>query len=185
MSVCYPSNAAQYFHMLRRQGVSPIKRPLIVMTPKSLLRYPGASVDLAALESGSFAPVLEETNGAGSKHLLFMSGKIYHDLVAGLSEEERANANLIRVEELYPFPAHEVRQILERAEYKSVQWVQEEPRNNGAWLYIEHAFITELDTPISYIGRPSSPSVAGGSPKRHSYEQQSIVEEVRGLISPD
>jgi 2-oxoglutarate dehydrogenase E1 component len=180
MSVCYPSSAAQHFHLMRRQGVSEIKRPLIIMTPKSLLRLPAAMSSLAEMTKGGFKPVIE-TDLAGKKacrDLVFLTGKIYYDVHAALQEAGKASARLIRVEELYPFPEAEVSKIVKESGAKNVFWVQEEPQNMGAWSYIEPLLRKATGATPVYVGRPASAGTSTGSGKHHALEQKAITAEI-------
>jgi 2-oxoglutarate dehydrogenase E1 component len=185
MRVCYPSTAAQYFHLMRRQGLSEIKRPLIIMTPKSLLRLPAAMSSLKEMVKGTFQPVLE-TDLAGKKsckNLVFMTGKVGHDVQAALQGAEKISARLIRVEELYPFPQDEIARILKETGATNAFWVQEEPQNMGAWSYIAPLLRESLGFDPEYIGRPASAATATGSSKHHAIEQKGIISELLGRLS--
>jgi 2-oxoglutarate dehydrogenase E1 component len=180
MRVCYPSTAAQYFHLMRRQGLSEIKRPLIIMTPKSLLRLPAAMSSLKEMVKGTFQPVLE-TDLAGKKsckNLVFMTGKVGHDVQAALQGAEKISARLIRVEELYPFPQDEIARILKETGATNAFWVQEEPQNMGAWSYIAPLLRESLGFDPEYIGRPASAATATGSSKHHAIEQKAIISDL-------
>jgi len=180
--VCYPSSSAQHFHMLRRQAFRPVKRPLIVMTPKSLLRSPSASSKLEDFTSGSFKPLLRDDFGsaASAKALVLLSGKIYHDLVAELKKQPASDFSILRVEELYPLPKKEIlKAISDSPKAKRIIWAQEEPQNMGAWTHIR-ANLEELQ--LEYVGRPSSASTATGSHKRHAAEQREIVNKILSLV---
>lgn len=185
MVVCYPSTAAQYFHLIRRQGQLSIKRPLIVMTPKSLLRHPGAACRLSDLTSGSFQTVVEDSLASDSEveHIVMMSGKIYHEVIEALKKAEVKNARVLRIEQLYPFPQFEIKKALKEMKPKSFVWVQEEPQNMGAWSYIEPYVRGKLGSEVTYIGRPVSASTAAGSNKRHIKEQQQILKELLDHVS--
>lgn len=197
MSVCYPSNAAQYFHLIRRQGLRELKRPLIVMTPKSLLRLPAATCTLEHLSTGDFNPLIVELLDPAAKRakgveqtVVLMSGKVYYDVVAGLKAADiksLANITLARIEELYPFPELELLNVLAGAEgaakkKQRVIWVQEEPRNQGAWSYVE-ARLRALDVgDVSYVGRGEAAATATGSSKYHALEQRRIVSDLVRMI---
>lgn len=185
MRVCYPSTAAQHFHLMRRQGLSEIKRPLIIMTPKSLLRLPAAMSSLSEMVRGSFKPVLETdlSGKKGCKNLVFMSGKVGHDVQAALQGAEKVPARLIRVEELYPFPQGEVARILKETGATNAFWVQEEPQNMGAWSYVAPLLRESLGFDPMYIGRPASAATATGSSKHHALEQKGIISELLGRLS--
>lgn len=191
MTVCYPSKAAQHFHMLRRQALSGIKRPLIVMTPKSLLRSPHAAATADELTEGGFQEIIVNDLQAAGKNAkksdtpkvaLLMSGKIFYDVMNFLETlEERIAVRLIRVEQLYPFPAGELEHALQLVESKHCLWIQEEPQNMGAWNFIR-PYLEGLGLTPHYIGRTASASTAAGSAKRHTSEQMSILEGIREAL---
>lgn len=183
MLVCYPSNAAQYFHLLRRQGLTTIKRPLVVMTPKSLLRLPEASCSRSALEEGSFQSVIAERFGPsdGVPKVVFLSGKVYYDVRAGLPEDPTHPILLVRIEQLYPFPQYELRRVLKDTGATECIWVQEEPQNMGAWTFCS-SFLPRLDIVPQYVGRAISATPATGSPRRHQQEQEEIVAAVQEFV---
>lgn len=186
MVVAYPSNAAQQFHLLRRQGVTDIKRPLVVMTPKSLLRLQEAGCDTEDFTSGHFQTIIEDDFGKNpvEKHVVMLSGKLYYDLMAGIKESGKSfNAKIIRVEQLYPFPQFELKKALKDIKVKSLIWTQEEPQNMGAWSYMDPYIRGKLDVQPLYVGRDAAASPATGSNKHHVAEQKAIVREVLDLIS--
>lgn len=168
---------AQYFHILRRQAASPLK-PLVLFTPKSLLRAPRATSGFAELTSGEFHEVIEDNlDPARVRRIVFCSGKIYYDLLAEREARKIEDIALVRIEQLYPFPAGQIVEILAR--HKSdveLIWAQEEPRNMGAWRFIGGRF-RFLDRRVRYVGRSSSASPAAGSTKRHVAEQTRLVQE--------
>ncbi|MBN6187243.1 2-oxoglutarate dehydrogenase E1 component [Aneurinibacillus sp. BA2021] len=181
------SSAAQYFHMLRWQASRLGKgttRPLVIMTPKSLLRNPRASSSLAALSEGSFMRIIEqpglEDHTATAERLILCSGKVSIDLEA---EWEAKGVNdkrihIVRVEQLYPFPKKEVADVINRCEkLQEIVWLQEEPKNMGAWGYVEPILRDITKIPIRYAGRPRHSSPAEGSPDMHKMEQQRILNE--------
>jgi 2-oxoglutarate dehydrogenase E1 component len=183
MSVCYPSTAAQYFHLLRRQGLRDIKRPLVVMTPKSLLRFPGAMSTIEQLAEGTFAPLLVDGAPKKSKSVLLMSGKVYYDVSAALRESHgEASVAVARVEELYPLPANEIAALVAGTGATRCFWVQEEPKNQGAWSYIAPQLAELLGISPTYIGRAAAASTATGSGKHHTLEQKAIVAEVLSQV---
>jgi len=182
MQVCYPTTPAQYFHLLRRQVKQEIVRPLIVMTPKSLLRLPAASSDIAELTTGGFQPVIDDTRiedrGRVSR-IVLCSGKVYYDLEAGRGETPDGRAAVVRVEQFYPFPAKKLAEVF--ASYPNVKqifWTQEEPQNMGGWTFVEPRLRTILpaNTTLRYVGRTPSASPATGSYAIHELEQKQIVE---------
>lgn len=179
MVVAYPTSAAQHFHLLRRQGIMEMKRPLIVMTPKSLLRLPQAASNLADLTSGQFETVLSEDYASGSAQtIVFCTGKVFYDLKAACDKLKKPSIKLVRIEQLYPFPQFEVKKALKESQAKQFIWAQEEPQNMGAWSYIEPYLRERLELEVKFVGRPVSASPATGSHKRSGTEQQAIVDEV-------
>jgi 2-oxoglutarate dehydrogenase E1 component len=183
--VVNPSTAAQYFHLLRRQALEPLPRPLVVMTPKGLLRLKDAASSLADLTEGSFQPVLDDPAELKDdiRRLVLCSGKVYYDIVG---HELRANAPTVavaRVEQLYPFPSERTRALL--ASYPNLQevvWAQEEPQNMGAWRSIRHRLeeARPNDVVLRYVGRPWRASPSEGYPTAHLREQDRIVREALG-----
>ncbi len=183
MRVAYPSNAGQYFHLLRRQALlletDPL--PLIVMTPKSLLRHPMAASSLKDLSEGSWMRLIVNTRAERKKvkRLILCSGKVYVDLVNSKMQEESAQIAIARLEQLYPFPYEDVKSVLEGySNLGDVVWVQEEPRNMGAWEAVEPRLLDVIGErwPLRYIGRPRRASPAEGSMTWHKATQQAIIE---------
>jgi len=187
------TTAAQYFHLLRRQAalLKTAPRPLVVMTPKSLLRHPKAASPLAELAHGSFKPVLDDSQ-AGERapeitRLILCSGKVYVDLVTSPHWEEARHVAIVRVEQLYPFPEEELRRVIDRyPNARDVVWLQEEPRNMGAWTFMEPRLRPLLgDRALRYIGRPERASPAEGLADLHDQEQARIVTEAfEGVPEP-
>jgi 2-oxoglutarate dehydrogenase E1 component len=178
MRVCYPSSPSQYFHLLRRQTKQG-RRPLVVMQPKSLLRLAQAASSIKELSEGSFRPVIDDPNGAAKranvKRLIFCTGKIYYDLLAAGIPESVA---VVRVEELYPWPHEEVARIVDLyPSIDEVAWVQEEPKNMGAWTFVAPRLRVSTGNAlvIRYYGRPERASPAEGYPSTHAEEQTRIV----------
>ena len=179
---------AQYFHLLRRQMYGGpdrrgVRKPLVIFTPKSLLRHPKASSQIAEFTGGEFREVLgdEVTEAPDVSRVLVCSGKIYYDLLAAREEREAQQVAIVRLEQLYPFPAQELEETLARYESASeVVWVQEEPRNMGPWQFMRERLQTSLegtDKSLRYAGRAESASPATGSHKRHLAEQAAVVED--------
>lgn len=179
--VVYPSNGAQYFHLLREQGLKQIKRPVVVMTPKSLLRLPDAGSSMEDFTKGAFKPVIETDLGK-VKHTVLCTGKVYYDLMAALTKEKATGVRVIRIEELYPFPFEALQKLLKKSASGAVVWLQEEPRNMGAWSFVEPQLRAILGHTPEYIGRPEAASTADGSNKYHVRVQGEIVREVLGVI---
>jgi len=182
MQVANCTTPAQYFHMLRRQMHRKYRKPLIMMSPKSLLRHPQAISDISELTGGSFQSVLDDTNAQSGNvtKLIFCSGKVYYDLLDSREKEKKSNIALIRIEELYPFPEDSIKGILKKySKATDVIWVQEEPQNQGAWMYIRDAFdeMNQKAGSIRYIGRKKSASPAAGHLKLHTKEQEELVKQ--------
>ncbi len=183
IQVCNCTTPAQYFHLLRRQVKRSFRKPLIVMTPKSLLRHPRALSPLSDLSRGEFQEVLEDpARPAKPRRLILCSGKIFYDLLKAREDGGDPSTAIVRVEQLYPFPAQILAGILEG--YRSVRdrlWVQEEPRNRGAWMFMSERFARELPgVPLSYVGREEAASPATGSHQVHTREQAEIMAEALG-----
>jgi 2-oxoglutarate decarboxylase len=189
MQVANCTTPAQYFHILRRQmrggpDAKPIRKPLVIFTPKSMLRHPKATSHLNELTSGGFQEVIPDTNAAaasGIKRVLFCSGKVYYDLLEGREKRSANNVALVRVEQMYPFPVAEVQSILQQYPANAeIYWVQEEPRNMGPYRFMMSNIQPILDASkrmLRYAGRPESASPAAGTTKRHEQEQAEIVED--------
>ncbi|MGQ0545101.1 MAG: 2-oxoglutarate dehydrogenase E1 component [Betaproteobacteria bacterium] len=183
MQVCVPSNAAQIFHLLRRQMLRPFRKPLVVLTPKSLLRKKEAASAISELANGSFQTVIPDTTTVdekGVKHIIACCGKVYYDLAFKRTELQKSDTAIIRVEQLYPFPhkqfAAEIKRYMNASE---VVWCQEEPQNQGAWYQSAHYFRENMreDQKLYYAGRAASASPAGGYVARHNERQKALVEQ--------
>jgi 2-oxoglutarate dehydrogenase E1 component len=174
---------AQIFHLLRRQMKRDFRKPLVVMTPKSLLRHKLAVSSVTDLADGMFREVIDESVAISPDHVkrvLFCSGKVYYDLFAERERRQLTDTALVRIEQLYPFPRKVVRDVLQRyAKAKAVAWVQEEPRNMGAWGFVLENLSTLLfpDLSLRYIGRGAQASPAVGAQKIHQQEQMHLVEQ--------
>lgn len=183
MQVCYPTTPAQYFHLLRRQVKQDIKRPLIVMTPKSLLRLPAASSTIEELTSSGFQPVIDDekiSDASKVKRIVLCSGKVFYDLDAGREDAHDNRVALVRLEQFYPFPAARLREIFAKYDGASeIIWTQEEPKNMGGWYFVEDRLleIKPQNMTLKYVGRVASASPATGSYAIHELEQRQIVEE--------
>ncbi len=175
------STPAQYFHILRRQAFLPARRPLILMTPKSLLRHPKAVSPVAELAQGGFHPVIDDPSiedRAAVRRVVLCSGKVYYDLLAG--REENTDVALVRVELLYPLAGDALSAaIAAYANAREVFWVQEEPENMGAWHFMERRLRTLVgdERTLRYVGRPERASPAEGYFSDHEREQKRIVDE--------
>lgn len=179
MRVTVPSTAAQYFHLLRSQMHAGIHKPLIVMTPKSLLRSPWAKAAAADLVAGTFQPVLDDPETPRpAAVMLLCTGKVAFDLMEYRRTHQLEPAAIVRIEQLYPFPHAAVDEVLQRyPNATDVRWVQEEPFNMGAWIYMQARLRDHLPATyrLSYVGRISSGSPATGSHKVHVLEQEDLV----------
>jgi 2-oxoglutarate dehydrogenase E1 component len=189
LQVCNCSTPAQYFHVLRRQMRDAVRKPLIVMTPKSLLRHPLAVSTPEDLSEGRFHEVLDDPtskNKSAVKGVLLCSGKVYYDLYQYRKEEAIEGFAIIRLEQFYPFPDSRIIRILESyTKARDVFWVQEEPKNMGAWTFLKNHLFDELPSSqmLRYIGRPESASPATGNLKTHKQEQSKLVREAfRGKL---
>ncbi|MBA2458688.1 MAG: multifunctional oxoglutarate decarboxylase/oxoglutarate dehydrogenase thiamine pyrophosphate-binding subunit/dihydrolipoyllysine-residue succinyltransferase subunit, partial [Gemmatimonadales bacterium] len=185
--IANPTTPGQYFHLLRRQARRTRQRPLVVMTPKSLLRLPQAASRLEDLAQGAWRPILDDPQAErrrDSTRVVLCSGKIYYDLVAEAEKMGGDRPPIVRVEQLYTFPWPETREVLGKyPDAEEVVWVQEEPRNMGAWTYIEPKLreMAAEGVEVSYVGRPERASPAEGYPAAHIAEQNRIVREALGI----
>jgi 2-oxoglutarate dehydrogenase E1 component len=183
MQVVYPTTPAQYFHLLRRQVLRPWRKPLVVMTPKSLLRNPEAVSKLDELAQGRFQRVLYSTPGPKIKRVVLCSGKVYYDLEAARRTAGKEEVAIVRLEQLYPFPMKELQAALALYSAKAeVVWTQEEPANMGAWWFIRARFGDRIfGHHLGVVARQASSSPAVGSKKVHDKEQQTIVRQALGI----
>ncbi|MGA9394196.1 MAG: 2-oxoglutarate dehydrogenase E1 component [Azonexus sp.] len=190
MEVCVPTTAAQVFHMLRRQGVRMQRKPLIVMSPKSLLRHKDAASPLEDLANGEFQRVIGEIDALDAKkvkRVVACSGKVYYDLLAARRERKITDIAIIRIEQLYPFPRESLQaELAKYPKAMEIVWCQEEPRNQGPWYWI--ASRHHLDSAIGakrkllLVSRPASPSPAVGYLAKHNEQQKALVESALGKI---
>jgi 2-oxoglutarate dehydrogenase E1 component len=188
MQVCQPTTASQIFHLLRRQMVRNLRKPLIIMTPKSLLRAKDASSPLSEFTKGSFQTVIPENKVLKTdkvKRVVACSGKVYYDLVKKREEKQLEDVAIVRIEQLYPFPhkafATELKKYPNATE---VVWCQDEPQNQGAWFFVQH-YIHEnmLDgQKLGYSGRAASASPAVGYSHLHQEQQKALVEGAFGKL---
>jgi 2-oxoglutarate dehydrogenase E1 component len=188
MFVCVPSTPAQVFHMLRRQMLAPYRKPLIVMTPKSLLRHKLAVSTLDELAQGEFQLIIEEIDELpvqNVKRVILCGGKVYYDLLAKRRADKREDVAIIRIEQLYPFPEEALQKILAQyTQAKEVIWCQEEPKNQGAWYCSGHHFRAALSDgqTLHYAGRDASSSPAAGYHSVHVAQQNRLIEQALGQI---
>ena len=194
IQVVYPTNSAQVFHLLRRQAIRPWRKPLVVMTPKSLLRKEEASSPLVDFTQGGFRRLISDPRGpadARVERLLLCTGKVAYDLLAARAKAKDATVAIARLEQLYPFPEELLRQELARyPSLRELVWVQEEPQNMGAWSFV-FPFLTRLASsakqalPIRFVGREASASPATGFLKTHELEQTLLVEAAMSRGQPN
>jgi 2-oxoglutarate decarboxylase len=176
--VTMPSTAAQYFHLLWEQGSRAIRKPLVVLTPKSLLRLPAAGSGVIDLINTGWKPVLSDPARPSSdtvRRLILCSGKVYYDLAAARDKLGVQGLALVRIEQLYPFPVDEIAEELHRYENAEVLWVQEEPENMGAWRSMHTKFSDHFKVPLLRRTRTESASPASGSARTHEREQEQLI----------
>ncbi len=179
--VCVPSTPAQMFHLLRRQMLRALRKPLIVMTPKSLLRHKHSTSTMTDLAEGYFHTVIDEHDPippSRVRRLVFCSGKVYYDLLDQRRADQQGDVALIRIEQLYPFPVDEYQAIIDRyPAAREIVWCQEEPQNQGAWYQIRHRLQAGLGSKhsLTYAGRESAAAPATGVHALHVAEQQALV----------
>ncbi|MCW8889508.1 MAG: 2-oxoglutarate dehydrogenase E1 component, partial [Sedimenticola sp.] len=183
MQVCVPTTPAQVFHMLRRQMIRPMRKPLVVMSPKSLLRHRLATSALEEFTKGEFQPVIGEIDDIDPnevEHIVICSGKVYFELLEARRARGLRNVAIIRIEQLYPFPREIFDSVIDQ--YTKVDrliWCQEEPQNQGAWDQIKHRFHTQLDKgkSLCYVGRPAAAAPAVGYYPIHVQQQETLIDE--------
>ena len=181
ITVAMCSTPANYFHLLRRQALSPVHRPLVAFTPKSLLRLKAAVSQLADFTDTDFATVIGDAavDPAGVRRVVLCAGKVYYDLLA--ARGDRADVAIVRVEQLYPLPADRIRAEIDRYPNAEVVWAQEEPTNQGAWGFMALNLPEHLDgRPLLRVARDASASPAVGSASVHQAQQQALVASALG-----
>ncbi|GGY53959.1 2-oxoglutarate dehydrogenase subunit E1 [Bacterioplanes sanyensis] len=190
VQICVPSTPAQVYHMLRRQVIRPLRKPLVVMSPKSLLRHKLATSTLEELAHGKFQTVIDEIDELDKnkvKRVLMCAGKVYYDLLERRRSEEIDDVAIVRIEQLYPFPAADLTRVLSQYENaEEVFWVQEEPMNMGAWYSSQHHMRRVLSSindgiHLQYAGRKASASPAAGYMALHLEQQESLIRDALGL----
>jgi len=187
MQVCQPTTPAQIFHLLRRQMIRMFRKPLVILTPKSLLRNKEAVSPLQDLVRGGFATVLPETLAAidpkNVKKVVLCTGKVYYDLLLARRERELTDVALLRVEQLYPFPHKALDTELKKyPALTQVVWCQDEPQNQGAWFFVQHHIQEALKEGqrLTYAGRPASASPAVGYYDKHYAQQKELLTAALG-----
>jgi len=182
MQVCVPSTPAQMFHMLRRQMLRKFRKPLIVMTPKSLLRHKMSVSPISALSKGRFnliIPEVEQIKTDTTRRVVFCSGKVYFDLLEARQVHGIDDIAIVRIEQLYPFPIDEFAEVIRQYEHvEDIVWCQEEPQNQGAWYQVRHRLQEPLrdNQQLYYAGRPASAAPASGIFKVHLQQQKALVD---------
>jgi 2-oxoglutarate dehydrogenase E1 component len=184
MTVARPSTPASYFHLLRRQAYARPRRPLIVFTPKAMLRLRGATSSVEDFTSGRFEPVIDDariTDKAAVKRVLFMAGKIYYDLKNELDKNPNPEIALVRVEQYYPLPKDRLKETADSYPNAELYWVQDEPENQGAWPFMILETSKLGPRPLGVFSRAASASPAAGSAKRHAAEQTDLIKRALTL----
>ena len=171
MVVVNPTTPANYYHLLRRQ--LKLRKPCVVVGPKTLLRLPVAVSTLDELASGKFETIIAHGTPQKNKRVILVSGKIYYDLVANFPNE-----CIVRVEQLNPFPADELREFL-KDEFNEIIWFQEEPENMGAYSWVEPRLRSLFERDIKFIGRPPAAAPATGIPSRHKQETEALFNQLK------
>jgi 2-oxoglutarate dehydrogenase E1 component len=183
IQVCNLTTPAQYFHLIRRQMKRNFRKPLVIMSPKSLLRHPRAVSTVRELTDDRFLDVIDERDDSIDpkkvRRLVLCSGKIYYELIAAREEREITDIAIATVEQIYPYPIDSITNLLQKyGGATEITWCQEEPRNQGAWIYMENRLEAQISDhhELNYFGRPPSPSPATGYFKIHQKEQQQIID---------
>jgi len=183
MTIAHPSSPANYFHLLRRQAYVRPRRPLVVMTPKSMLRLRAAASSPEEFTSGTFREVIPDdaaaarvAQGGSVDRVLLCSGKVYYDLLSHVESANAQNIAIVRLEQLYPLETEQVRAALAPFGDAEVVWVQDEPENQGAWPFLAAHLPAELGRSVGVVARPASASPAVGTAKLHKQEQNSLIE---------
>ena len=184
MTIARPSTPANHFHLLRRQAYARPRRPLVVFTPKAMLRLRDATSSVEDFTGGRFQPVIDDqqVQDAGAvTRVLLHSGKVHYDLKAEIAKRERTDVALVRVEQLYPLPVDAINAAVDRYPNAELVWVQEEPLNQGAWPFVHLVLPRHLHgKTLKVVGRPQSASPATGSAKRSARELTAILETALG-----
>jgi 2-oxoglutarate dehydrogenase E1 component len=191
MQVCVPSTPAQMFHMLRRQMVRPLRKPLIVMTPKSLLRHPLSVSRLEELGTGGFYPIIDDIDdpkASAVTRVVLCSGKVYFDLLKSRRDVNADSVAVVRIEQLYPFPSEEYQAILGKySNAREIVWCQEEPQNQGSWYQIRHRLQSKLGPQheLLYAGRAGAAAPATGISALHEQQQKNLVAAALQGVPPE
>jgi 2-oxoglutarate dehydrogenase E1 component len=187
MQVANLTTPTQYFHILRKQTLQDKKKPLIIMSPKSLLRHPQAVCNVEELATGSFHPFLGDSDVDDPKsidRIVICSGKVYYDLYKEREENELKNVAITRLEQFYPFPDKDISLYLKEMKHvKEIIWCQEEPKNMGAWTFVSPRFqeLLQKNQKLTYAGRLAAASPAAGQKKVHDAEQSKLITHALGI----
>ena len=189
IQVCMPSTPAQIFHLLRRQMIRPYRKPLIVMTPKNILRDVDASSQISEFSEGGFQVVIDAAENLKAKSvrkIIFCAGKLYYELLRACHEHKITDIAIVRIEQLYPFPQEEVKKIIGKySAVREIIWTQEEPRNQGAWYYMQSRrhlkACLKKNQQLRYAGRSYSASPAAGSLQVHRRQQLALINDALGI----
>ena len=188
MQIVQPTTASQIFHVLRRQMVRNLRKPLIIMTPKSLLRNKDATSPVSEFTKGSFQTVIPENKALKAdkvKRVIMCSGKVYYDLVKKREENQADDVAILRIEQLYPFPHKTFAQELKKYPNASeLVWCQDEPQNQGAWFFVQHYIHENMwdGQKLGYAGRAASASPAVGYAHLHQDQQKALLEAAFGKL---
>jgi 2-oxoglutarate dehydrogenase E1 component len=191
IQVCVPSTPAQMFHMLRRQMLRPLRKPLIIMTPKSLLRHPLSVSRLEELAGGSFKNMIDdvdEPDASAVTRVVLCSGKVYFDLLKARRDAKIGAVAIVRLEQMYPFPSDEYEAILRKYENaREIVWCQEEPQNQGGWYQIRHRLQAPLGPKdeLLYAGRGGAAAPATGISALHEQQQKNLVTAALQGVPPE
>jgi multifunctional 2-oxoglutarate metabolism enzyme len=181
MRVANPSNGANHFHLLREQAYARPRRPLIVFTPKQLLRLKAAASSVEDFTRGRFQAVIPDQEiGTSADKVLLVSGRLYYDLLARRQKDGDTKTAIIRVEQLYPLPAEEIRAELAKYPNASVAWIQDEPANQGPWPFMALNLLPQVDRDVTLLARPASASTSAGSKVRHDQEASILLDQAFG-----
>jgi 2-oxoglutarate dehydrogenase E1 component len=178
VQICQPTTAAQFFHLLRRQVACPVRKPLVVLTPKGMLRLGSAASSRDELLTGRFETVLSDPLATAVRRVLVCSGRIAHELTSEKAKRSASDVAIVSVEQLYPFPADELASTLAaRSSAREIVWVQDEPANMGALAFVRPR-LQEVagDRKVTTVNRSASASPATGSPKAHAIEQRNLMD---------
>ncbi|HEY8294863.1 MAG TPA: multifunctional oxoglutarate decarboxylase/oxoglutarate dehydrogenase thiamine pyrophosphate-binding subunit/dihydrolipoyllysine-residue succinyltransferase subunit, partial [Micrococcaceae bacterium] len=179
MVVVNPTTPASYFHLLRRQAYSRPRKPLIVFTPKQLLRLKAAASSVEDFTTGAFRKVIPDAvvQADAVERVILVSGRLYYDLLSAQTKADDGRTAVVRVEQLYPLPLEEIRAELAKYPNADVVWAQDEPANQGPWPYMGLNLAPELDRTLTLVSRPASASTATGSAKRHALELEQLIRQ--------